>query len=45
MDIGDSPINNFSNNYQSGALSFEIISSGKKLITVILVTFVIKNKN
>ena len=32
MDIGPSPINTHSNNYQSGALSFEIISSGKKLI-------------
>jgi len=33
MDIGDSPSDNFSTFYQSGALSFEIISSGKKLIT------------
>jgi uncharacterized heparinase superfamily protein len=33
MDIGDSPTNNFSKFYQSGALSFEIISNGKKLIT------------
>jgi uncharacterized heparinase superfamily protein len=33
MDIGDSPSNNFSKAYQSGALSFEIISNGKKLIT------------
>ena len=33
MDIGDSPSNNFSKFYQSGALSFEIISNGKKLIT------------
>ncbi len=33
MDIGDSPSNNFSRFYQSGALSFEIISNGKKLIT------------
>jgi uncharacterized heparinase superfamily protein len=33
MDIGDSPSNNFSKSYQSGALSFEIISNGKKLIT------------
>ena len=32
MDIGPSPINTHSNNYQSGALSFEIISNGKKLI-------------
>jgi len=33
MDIGDSPSDNFSKFYQSGILSFEIISSGKKLIT------------
>ncbi|MDA9152927.1 heparinase II/III-family protein [Candidatus Pelagibacter sp.] len=33
MDIGDSPSNNFSKFYQSGALSIEIISNGKKLIT------------
>jgi uncharacterized heparinase superfamily protein len=33
MDIGDSPRDNFSKFYQSGALSFEIISNGKKLIT------------
>ena len=33
MDIGSSPNKNFSKNYQSGALSFEIISHGKKLIT------------
>jgi uncharacterized heparinase superfamily protein len=33
MDIGDSPNNNFSKFYQSGALSFEIFSNGKKLIT------------
>ena len=33
MDIGPSPIITHSNNYQSGALSFEIISSGKKLIS------------
>ena len=33
MDIGPSPINTHSNNYQSGALSFEIISNGKKLIS------------
>ena len=33
MDIGDSPSDNFSTFYQSGALSLEIISSGKKLIT------------
>ena len=33
MDIGNSPSNNFSKFYQSGALSFEIFSNGKKLIT------------
>jgi uncharacterized heparinase superfamily protein len=33
MDIGSSPIIAQSNDYQSGALSFEIISSGKKLIS------------
>ncbi len=33
MDIGPSPNKNFSKNYQSGALSFEVISSGKKLIS------------
>ena len=33
MDIGPSPNRNFSVDYQSGALSFEIISNGKKLIT------------
>jgi len=33
MDVGSSPIKNFSKNYQSGALSFEIISNGKKLIS------------
>jgi uncharacterized heparinase superfamily protein len=33
MDIGGSPINNFSKFYQSGALSFEIFSNGRKLIT------------
>ncbi|WP_435162853.1 heparinase II/III domain-containing protein [Candidatus Pelagibacter bacterium nBUS_25] len=33
MDVGDSPSDNFSKFYQSGALSFEIISNGKKLIT------------
>ena len=32
MDIGSSPEKKFSSNYQSGALSFEIISNGKKLI-------------
>jgi uncharacterized heparinase superfamily protein len=33
MDIGDSPGNNFSKFYQSGALSFEVFSNGRKLIT------------
>ena len=33
MDIGSSPIKKFSKDYQSGALSFEIISKGKKLIS------------
>jgi uncharacterized heparinase superfamily protein len=33
MDVGDSPGKNFSKDYQSGALSFEIISNGKKLIS------------
>ncbi|MDA9063076.1 heparinase II/III-family protein [Candidatus Pelagibacter sp.] len=32
MDVGSSPDKKFSSNYQSGALSFEIISGGKKLI-------------
>jgi uncharacterized heparinase superfamily protein len=33
MDIGNSPNNNFSKFYQSGTLSFEVFSNGKKLIT------------
>ena len=33
MDMGESPKSNFSRFYQSGALSFEVFSSGKKLIT------------
>jgi uncharacterized heparinase superfamily protein len=33
MDIGESPKNNFSKFYQSGPLSFEFFSNGKKLIT------------
>ena len=33
MDIGHSPPSRFSSKYQSGALSFEIISNGKKLIS------------
>ena len=32
MDVGSSPDKKFSSNYQAGALSFEISSSGKKLI-------------
>jgi len=32
MDVGSSPEKKFSKDYQSGALSFEIISNGKKLI-------------
>ena len=32
MDIGSSPNTKLSSNYQAGALSFEIISNGKKLI-------------
>jgi len=33
MDVGSSPNKVFSKDYQSGALSFEIISNGKKLIS------------
>jgi len=33
MDIGESPSNIFSKFYQSGTLSFEVFSNGKKLIT------------
>ncbi len=33
MDIGNSPNLNFSKDYQSGSMSFEIISNGKKLIS------------
>ncbi len=33
VDIGSSPNFNFTKDYQSGALSFEIISNGKKLIS------------
>tara|TARA_B100000989_G_scaffold1426_1_gene922 strand:- start:5 stop:1162 length:1158 start_codon:yes stop_codon:yes gene_type:complete len=33
MDVGSSPNFKYSQDYQSGALSFEIISNGKKLIT------------
>ena len=32
-DIGSSPTKNFSNDYQAGALSFEIFSNDKKLIS------------
>ena len=32
MDVGASPDKKFSSDYQAGALSFEIISNGKKLI-------------
>ena len=32
MDVGTSPDKKFSSNYQAGALSFEIITNGKKLI-------------
>jgi len=32
MDVGSSPDKKFSSNYQAGALSFEIISNGRKLI-------------
>ncbi len=33
MDTGSAPNSKFSENYQAGALSFEIISNGKKLIS------------
>ena len=33
MDVGSSPNNKLSSNYQAGALSFEIVSNGKKLIS------------
>ena len=33
MDVGASPNKNLSHEYQSGALSFEIISNGKKLVS------------
>ncbi len=33
MDVGNSPPSKFSSKYQSGALSFEINSNGKKLIS------------
>ncbi len=33
MDVGDPPPSKFSPEYQSGSLSFEIVSNGKKLIS------------
>ena len=33
MDVGSTPSSKYTKDYQSGALSFEIISSGKRLIT------------
>ena len=33
MDMGSAPERKFSNNYQSGVLSFEMICSGEKIIT------------
>ena len=33
MDVGASPNSNYTKDYQSGALSFEIVSNGKKLIS------------
>jgi len=33
MDLGSSPNKKFSDDYQAGALSFEFISNGKKLLT------------
>ena len=33
MDVGPSPNKKFSNDYQAGALSFEFVSNGKKIIT------------
>ena len=33
IDTGPSPIKKFSNDYQAGALSFEFISNGEKIIT------------
>ena len=33
MDVGSTPSLNHTSNYQSGALSFEVISNGKKLIS------------
>ena len=33
MDVGPTPSFKYTKDYQSGALSFEIISNGKKLIS------------
>ena len=33
MDVGSSPNKKFSDDYQAGALSFEFISNGKKILT------------
>ena len=33
MDAGSTPSSKYTKDYQSGALSFEIISNGKKLIS------------
>ena len=33
MDTGPSPSKKFSNKYQAGALSFEFVSNGKKILT------------
>ena len=33
MDIGNSPDKKFSKDYQSGALSFELISNGNKIVS------------
>tara|TARA_Y100000591_G_scaffold288402_1_gene272616 strand:- start:7369 stop:8979 length:1611 start_codon:yes stop_codon:yes gene_type:complete len=33
MDVGSAPYSSYTKDYQSGALSFEIISNGKKLIS------------
>ena len=37
MDVGQSPYSNFSSEYQSGSLSIEIISNGKKYYLKFLV--------
>ena len=33
MDVGSTPNTRYTKDYQSGALSFEIVSNGKKLIS------------